>query len=218
MKVKLKKKVIETSDVVTLYFKVPFTYKAGQYVTVYFDETGDKAGRAYSLSSYPGDKLASITVKKVGLFSGKLHKLEVGDTLEISQAYGFLMVDDDKPILAIAGGVGIAPIWSILRYTLAEDGNRRVVLLDSNKTADDIVFKDKIDVLERRYPNFEVNQFITREGRNRHVDIERDLPPDYLDMQIYICGPVDFVKEIWVQLKSKNVSDDQVATESFYGG
>lgn len=219
-KVKIIKRVIETSDVVTVFFELPFEYHAGQYITAYFDETGDKAGRAYSLSSYPGDKLASITVKKVGVFSNKIHNLEVGDFIDISSAYGFLMANNDRPVLAITGGVGIAPIWSIIRQTLQSDKNRQVMLINSDKTTADIIFKDKITALQSKYTNFTVKQFLTRDDSegsiNRRVDIAQDLPADYKDMQIYICGPVDFVKFIWGQLKTKGVSDDQVATESFF--
>ena len=76
----------ETSDVVTIYFTVPgvdFQYQAGQYITVFFEDSSTPAGKAYSLSSAPHESELSITVKKVGEYSGRLHALNAGDTFQI---------------------------------------------------------------------------------------------------------------------------------------
>ena len=72
----------ETDDTVTIYFEVPgydFCYTAGQYITVFFDDSSTPEGKAYSLSSAPHEKWLSITVKKVGEYSGRLHDLRAGD-------------------------------------------------------------------------------------------------------------------------------------------
>ena len=82
----------QTPDVLSINFLVngkPLPAEAGQYISVYFDDTNVTEGKAYSLSSCPGDENSQITVKRVGLFSNKICNLKMGDTFEISPPYGF---------------------------------------------------------------------------------------------------------------------------------
>lgn len=217
---KVLKKVQNTPDVVTLHFTVGgkvLDYVAGQYVTVYFDDTSVKTGKAYSLSSAPGDKAMSITVKNIGLFSGKLHSLELGDEFLVSKPYGFFNVKNDLPIVAIAAGVGISPIWSIIRDEL--DTGRPIELLYSNKTEKDIVFKQEIGAL-RPKKNFKVRHFVTRENNgkyiSRRIDSPKILGPHEPKRNYYICGSQDFVSAMWGLLSQAGVGEAAISTETFF--
>ena len=78
--------VQEAPRVWTIFFTVDdatYSFVAGQYISVYFEETGLKTGKAYSLSSAPGDDTFSITVKKIGEFSSLLCALQPSDTFEV---------------------------------------------------------------------------------------------------------------------------------------
>lgn len=220
---KVTRRVINTPDVVTIYFMVdgkPLMHQAGQYITVYFDDTDVAEGKAYSLSSCPSDDESSITVKKVGLFSGKIHELQVGDIFSISKAYGFFNLGGDKPIVALAGGVGIVPIWSIIRDVCVNDRNRRVVLLYTNKTADDIIFRSDIQDCVKTNKNFSAQFFVTREKSkdaiSRRIDLTADMTNEMLDSLFYICGSVDFSRSMWRQLNKIGVSEDDISTETFF--
>ena len=220
IKVKVLRKIQNTPDVVTLYF-VPqnktIVYTAGQYVTVYFEDTDEKNGKAYSLSSIPSGIEISITVKKIGLFSSKLHELEPGDGLLISKPYGFFNVKNKLPIVAIASGVGISPIWSIIRDELGN--SRSMTLLYSNKTTNDIVFKDEIDLLSSQ-KKIASKYFITRQPGssfiNRRIDIT-DVQ-EFIDgkTSFYICGSQDFVGAMWRLLSSQGVNERAISTETFF--
>jgi len=217
---KLKAKVTKieenTPDVRTIHFLVDgkaLDFTAGQYITVYFDETGQKAGKAYSLSSAPDDKEMTITVKRIGEFSGKLHSLKRGNEVIISRPYGFFNVKDDKPIIAIAAGVGISPIWSIIRDELP--GGRKVELLYSNKTASDVALKDEIDKLH----GLRTKYFLTREKApsfiNRRIDIGKDIDTTE-EASYYICGSQDFVTAMWQQLATAGIDEKAISTETFF--
>lgn len=216
------RRVQEAPGVISLYFTVdsrPLPHVAGQYITVYFDDTNVPTGKAYSLSSCPNDSASRITVKKIGLFSGKLHQLKVGDQLSISPAYGFFNTQDDRPIVALAGGVGIAPIWSLICDELGKNSQRPVELFYSNKTRQDVVFRSEIDKLSQKCKSFKVRHFITREtidsAINRRIDIKKDVDLTVSNV-FYICGAVDFVGAMWRQLAAAGVDQDSISTESFF--
>lgn len=218
------KRTLDTPDVVTIDFTVdgkPMDFTAGQYITVYFDDTDVRQGKAYSISSSPHDPHTSITVKKIGIFSGKLHNLKVGDTFAISSPYGFFNARSDKPIVAIAAGVGIAPIWSIIRYEYSRQRDHLPVsLLYSNKSKADISFRTAIDELSANEPSFLRQYFVTQktdsECISRRIDIAQDLSGDIDNRNFYVCGSADFVGAMWRQLTRAGVHEHSISTETFF--
>lgn len=213
--------VQESPSVVTLHFEQSsgFHYEAGQYITVFFDETGILEGKAYSLSSYPDALDLSITVKKVGLFSGKLHDKKVGDTLEISPAYGMFNAFGKAPLVALAAGVGIAPIYSIIRHEVMRGSHRSIQLIYTNATEDEIVFKDELDRLAQRAPELQVRYVITREKDSDYYDTRiqgADIAAEFSDRTVCMCGTVDFVRDMRQQLVAAGVSNDNIMTEVFF--
>lgn len=213
--------VRETPSVMTIYFTVDgrvLPYEAGQYITVYFDHTGVLSGKAYSLSSSPRDSHMSITVKRIGLFSGLLCGLKPGESFAISEPYGFFNAHADRPIIALAGGVGIAPLWSMLRY----HDTLPATLLYSNKTQADIALRAAIDTCQASRDALSVTYFLTQEpslanaGTPRRIDLMRDLMPEDYSRMFYICGSVGFVAGMWQQLMACHVPEDSIATETFF--
>lgn len=217
-------RVVQTADVVTLDFTVdggPLQFTAGQYITVYFDDTDVKQGKAYSISSSPHDGFTSITVKNIGLFSGKLHDLQVGDELTVSTPYGFFNAKSGKPVVAIAAGVGIAPIWSIIRYEYSKIGTHpKTKLLYSNKSWSDIAFREDIDTLSGTEDSFVRQYFVTREPddtcTSRRIDVNQDIDSDNTEHSYYVCGSADFVRSMWRQLSAAGVSEHSISTETFF--
>lgn len=216
---------INTPDTITLGFLVdgrPLEHRAGQYITVYFDDTGVPEGKAYSLSSRPGADESTITVKKVGLFSGKLHDLKIGDEMTISHPYGSFNAFNDEPIVAIAAGTGISPIWSVIQDENQRATGRPIRLLYSNRTPGDIVFHKELEVLAGENSDFIIEHFITRAANvdgvsHRRIDAERDAAI-YKDTHcFYICGSADFVRSMWQQLSAAGVLSDRITTETFFG-
>ena len=213
-----------TRDVKMIYFTLAsggvLDYVAGQYITVYFDSSSTREGKAYSLASAPNEKQMIIVVKKVGEFSSLLHKLKVGDTFQISRCYGFFNPLSTRPLVCIAAGVGIAPIWSVLKQEYHKDESRIAKLFFSNKTVDDIVFAEEIKSLKRRH-SFQAHHYITRQPKvpndmkneRIHIDDCTELRnnADYL-----ICGSADFVRSIWKGLINREISTERISTEVFF--
>src|SRR5690606_12503552 len=120
------------------------TFKPGQYITVRMPTPcGHTTMRNYSLSDKPGQPKLRISVKReespnaaapAGYVSTMLHhKLEVGHIIEIAPPCGEFFLDTNldakRPLVLIAGGVGITPIYSMLASALEHTPNRSITLI-----------------------------------------------------------------------------------------
>lgn len=216
----------ETSDVHTIYFRAQddarVEYDAGQYITVLFPELGVPEGKAYSLSSSPDEDLLSITVKAIGPYSERLCGLAAGDVFLGSRAYGDLYVDDGMPLICIAGGVGISPLYSVIKSVLASDERRAITLLYSNKTRDDVVFADRLVELEARYTGLHILRYFTQERYESHgarygrIDIASLAAVANDDAQYLLCGSVAFVRAMYGLLRQLEVDDARIGSEIFF--
>lgn len=249
-------KVVNESRLVrTIHFTVDgavLPFISGQYVSLYFADLPFKAGKAYSLSSVPADATMSVTVKNIGVYSGRICALKAGDEFFVSSPYGFFNADEPvdaaalasasvttlvdaavqpatmsnlRPIVAIAAGVGISPIWSIIRDRLASDPAAPVVLYFTVPTKSDLLFLDAINRLQPKSANFVTNFYITRDKvpddspnfYGRRFSVIDD--PSVLTLpncRYYICGAADFVRSIWQQLMQAGVNEQDVASEVFF--
>lgn len=210
----------ETHDVVTLSFDRPFQFTAGQYISVYFDDLPWPEGKAYSLSSKPSDKHASITIKNIGgPYSSRLCDMKVGDKLEISQPYGHFNPQTSAPIVGISAGVGISPIWSVLSHEL-EQGKDDIHLICSNKTPDDIVFRDDIAaIVDKTKVRHHITRTVVDEDavhKNGRINIGEILNEIPREAKFLLCGSVDFVRSIWRQLIDSGINEKQISTETFF--
>lgn len=212
-------------DVVSVYFTLlngeTLKYDAGQYITVYFDNTATPQGKAYSLSSAPYEKTMSITVKKIGVYSGLLHNLRKGDVFTISDAYGFFSPQTNAPLVCIGAGVGIAPLWSVIKHECVNTERRAVSLLYSNKKRHEIPFKQEIEALSRACGYFSVTHHVTQDVATHGAKQYRISPDDCLqeaanDTMYLICGSADFVRSLWQGLTARGVAPEAISTETFF--
>lgn len=204
-------------------------YRPGQFITVYFPESGTPEGKAYSISSAPHEATLNITVKGIGEFSNKLCAMNVGGTITASVPYGyFYSEEDDKKLIMLAGGIGVAPFRSMILDSLRRTPNRRLTLFQSCRTRADKLFKKEFAEISKMSSNFQVIYFITREkvadaglfsGRMKTKDIigvhvidEKHVN----DREFLICGSISFVRDLWRGLKERGVPEDAMYTEAFF--
>lgn len=210
--------VREARDVHTIYFLLDggwrLEYEAGQYITVFIAGSTTPAGKAYSLSSAPHEKWMSITVKNIGEFSGYLCGLKTGDLFTISRAYGFFNPHTTRPLVALAAGVGISPILSVLKDEFNHDTTRFAHLFYSNKTPGTVAHKNAL-----RGTTCAVTNYITA-GKNIPTDMQRgriSLDECVHEGAFYmICGSVQFVRDMWQGLAMRGVQPGDITTETFF--
>ena len=231
------KTVTHAPDIKTLYLEcrdekvgthVP-VFRAGQFINVYFPETGTPEGKAYSISSAPHENILAITVKAVGEFSNKLHQLKAGDRLIASMPYGYFYTETETTeLVMIAGGIGIAPFRSMILDSLQKNPNRKLALFHSSRTCNESIFRDEFAVLEKRFSNLKVFRYVTRDKvANVGIIHERlkiediigstdKANPHIHDREFLICGSINFVGELWKGLRKAGVPEHVIYTESFF--
>lgn len=204
----------ENPEVTTLYFARPFDFMAGQYITVFIEGSQVREGKAYSISSRPHEDLMSITVKDVGgEFSSYLCSRHVGDTLHISQAYGDFNPQTERPLVGIAAGCGLSPIWSILA-----DAQQPTFLYLSQKSPEYMVFSEELAV-----SSIQVNKFSTRQQveekngwRNGRFEVAKIVTETPDDAHFLVCGSLPFVRDVWQKLTAAGVDESHISTETFF--
>ena len=150
--VKIKEIIDETPSIKTFVFDWDMdkygTPNPGEFLMVWnFNNE-----KPMSISKINDNELA-ITVKNVGEFTNELHQLKVGDVLGIRGSYGngFSYDLKNKKVLAIGGGVGMAPINSIAT-ALANNGND-VDVISAAVNGDELLFVDSLkDIGVNVYP------------------------------------------------------------------
>lgn len=224
----VKEVVQETTNVVTLKLStddgIP-PYRAGQFITVFFPETGHVEGKSYSISSAPHEKYMSITVKEIGTFSKKLCAKKVGDTITASRPYGYFYSESEtSSLVIITGGIGIAPFRSMILDVLSKSKERRIVLFYANKTRASIIFKQEFDELSKTANGrFVIQYHITQEDDGSDACHGRILASEIMkhgkqapNPEFFICGSISFVRDYWRALKTEGISDEQIYTEAFF--
>ena len=208
-----------------------FEFRAGQhadfaFVRPYKGIEGDYS-RTFSIASPPGDKdpvMIAMRMRKTA-FKSALRTAALGTKFIVSRPRGSftLHADITRPAVFLAGGIGIAPIRSILRYASQERLPHKLYLFYSNREADDAAFIEEFEGMHARNPNFILIPTVTG---NRTVawpyekgHVNRDMLSRYLcelnGPIYYIAGPSGMVTAMTDVLHSSGVSYDDMKTEEF---
>ncbi len=203
----LERKRSLTYDIVELRIKLeePDTmdFVAGQYVQLESAEYKgrDAVMRAYSMSSPPSDKHhIELIIRKVpnGIMTTWIFDyLEEGQRISLSGPYGqFCLTDTDAPIIFIAGGSGMAPIWSMIRDMKEKGIERPTTFFFGALTQKDLFFVDELTKLEEELPWFTFVPALSNEPEDSDWKGERGLItdvvakyfPDVSKHEGYLCG------------------------------
>lgn len=199
----------ETANIKTFVLrpKAAFSFATGQFVELTLPGVGEAP---FTPSSDPQvkDKI-DFTIMKAGTITGKLHSIEKGATVGIRGPYGKgypLEKFKGKDILIIGGGVGLAPLRSLLFSLFAkiEDYNK-VLLRYGARTSQDIIYKDalpqwaqkeKVDIVT----SVDVGDEAWQGNVGLVTTILKDLPLDMNKAVAIVCGPPVMMKFVTLKL------------------
>ena len=177
----------------------------------------------FSITSSPTNKeYQEFSIKKCGELTSYLHDLQVGDEITVRGPYGnSFPVESElkgKNLLFIAGGIGLAPLRSVINYVLDNRENYGTVdILYGSRSMDDLVKLDEIR-----------SEWSVAEGVNVHLTIDREqdgwdghvgFVPAYLkelgfstDKTALVCGPPIMIKFVLQALKELGFTNEQIYT------
>ncbi|MGN6254103.1 MAG: ferredoxin reductase [Solirubrobacterales bacterium] len=189
----------ETADAVTVLIRPGYEWEGhqpGQYLRIGVIVDGVHHWRAYSLTTEPDhpEGLIGITPKLVdaGRVSPYLvHRARPGDVVRLGGVEGTFVLPDPPPerLLFISAGSGITPIMSMLRSLDRAGAVHDAVHVHSARTADGVIFGERLRDLDERRPGYRLHLRITGEaGRMSPPELDR-LCPDWRERHAYVSGP-----------------------------
>ncbi len=217
----------ETADIKTIRLRRPegFEFEAGQFIAVRTRVDGKDVSRCYSVSSSPDVRgYFEISVKRQGVVSNALHATaRPGAQLSVRSPNGAFKYPsaDDRPILLIAGGVGITPLMSMLRHAVHTEPSRPATLLYSARTEADFAFRDELVALVRRHPQIRVQLACSKASSPDvypgRIDAEliREMVPDAAHSVCFVCGPASMIDHAKAVLAGLGVPAAQIRHEVF---
>lgn len=225
-------KLRETERVITLHLEADTWpgHLAGQHVDVRLTaEDGYQAQRSYSIGSAPAAGSLALTVEEIndGEVSPYLSEVLLpGDQLELRGPIGghfTWTAHDGGPLLLIAGGSGIVPIMSMLRYRQEIGSSTPATALLSFRTLLEIIYRDELSQIADD-PGVTVAYTLTRShpeawtGFDRRIDapmLEEVFGPPVEGALAYICGPTGLVEAAANALVTQGYDPARVKTERF---
>ena len=215
-------------------FNRPFSFQPGQYAAIsFYRKHRPTAARCFSIVSSPTDQeILQFSMRTKGRFTGALKDLKQGDTVKVRGPFGGFVIESahEPNVVLLAGGIGITPFMSMIRYATATQSASQIILVFSCAAQDDVPFLDELQALERQNRNFKVffvigNGPIDRLEGTKTIsgritpDIIRQVTGDSLTKQTYfICGPNPFMKAVTKSLQAQGVPQGQLLTEAFSQG
>jgi sulfhydrogenase subunit gamma (sulfur reductase) len=173
-----------------------------------------------SISSSPlVREYLQFSVLKTGRVTTALHDMEVGDLIGVRGPYGNGFPIDDwkaKNIIFIGGGIGLAPIWSVLQTTLLKKGEYgELSLIYGARTSRDLVFKDELYELKKRMPvhlSIDVAEPEWTEFVGFVPTNVLEKKPSPANSIAVTCGPPIMIKFVIKNLKDIGFADEQIYT------
>jgi ferredoxin-NADP reductase len=205
-------------------------YLPGQFhfITFYRGRNLPVEEHHWTISSSPSQKeYVSSTIKALGDFTSTMGETRRGDAAAVQGAFGrfsYLFHPDERDLVFVAGGIGITPLMSMIRYMHDIGDTRNVVLFYSNRKEGQIVFKEELSSMEEGgHPGLKVIHIISSPGEGwtgetgyvNQDKIRKYCGDDLRGKAFYLCGPAGMINAVESVLKDMGVPQRQIRTEIF---
>ncbi|PWU79408.1 MAG: hypothetical protein DLM72_17585 [Candidatus Nitrosopolaris wilkensis] len=218
-------------------------YKAGQYAIVDLETKEDPEGpvRSFTMASSPTEKdfiLVSTRIRDTA-FKKKLSSLEIGTSVKVTAPFGEFVLHEDysKPGVFLSGGIGVTPFRSLVIYATEKQLPVKIIVFDSNRNEDNILYKKEFDECARINTNLKLIYAIADEkegpapsssshdywrgerGFINQAMLTKYLNTNELDNSIfYICGPPSMLKAMQKLLQDDlHIPKERIKIEEFTG-
>ncbi|HSG05174.1 MAG TPA: FAD-binding oxidoreductase [Nitrospiria bacterium] len=210
----------------------PLQFKPGQFVILKTElwnpskNRNMRVNRAFSIASSPMEKsFIDLAIKRYpgGRMTPWLHdKVRVGDRVRVTGPQGKFILDgeDAGKFFFIAGGVGIAPLRSMIRYLIDIKSPSKIRLFYSARTPLDFAFKAEFDQQAGNHPDMQCFYTVTRPGKEPWTGMTGRFGEDYFKSRIdtdakgvFICGPPSMVKDGMNSLRKIGIPEGSLHSE-----
>lgn len=230
-KIKDKKEIAKGTLQVTFQASELFSFKAGQYCLVtlpdllYPDERGGR--RFFSIVNSPNEvRIIKITTRLSDSgFKKTLNELAVGSEVNLGPIAGAFTLPDDtqKPLVLIAGGIGITPFMSMLKYISEEKLPYNITLIYSNRNQYSTAFLEELQNYPLQSTVYHLILTMTEDpawkGEKRKVDANfiKEYFPNVNENLYFVVGPPTMVDAVQRSLFEAGVLPEHIKIENFTG-
>lgn len=232
-KVRRKRQAAKNTVAVELEKPAGFTFTPGDHVAFELPNfpRKDPQGnwRAFSIASAPhDDHLLFASRLTDNDFKKAVGELEVGDEILISDPSGGFELPQQAtfPLMLFAGGIGITPFRSMIKYVVEQATPHQLTLVCANRHPEDALFHDELTAWDAGNPRFTYIPVITRPaglagwaGHTGHID--HDFMTRYLRnvgrTLYYLAGTPRFVTSVRQLLLEHDVPEFLIRTDEFDG-
>ena len=233
---KLQNKTQIGSDIFDLSFNKPkeFEFIPGQYMewTLPHDGSDFRGNRRYfTIASSPTENVIRLGVKfssSGSSFKRKLIDLSSDDKIVATQLSGEFTLPKEshsRSVIFIAGGIGITPYRSMIKYLLDKKEQGSLTLIYSNKTEDEIVYKELFDEAEKKIGLKTIytltdEKSLPRDWKGRVGRVDENMIQQISDWEVaiyYLSGPHSLVSAFEKTLRGMGVSKRQIKIDFFPG-
>lgn len=211
---------VKTFRVVTPDGKKPFEHMPGQCAMLSIPGVGEAM---FSITSSPTNtEYMEFSIKKCGCLTSWLHAMEVGQQVTVRGPYGNAFpVETElkgKNLLFVAGGIGLAPLRSVINYCRHYRENYgKIDIVYGSRSKEDLV--DYQEIIDEWMNTEGVNVHLTidreQEGWDGHVgfvpNYVKEINPD-INSTVLVCGPPIMIKFTLAGLKELGFTETQVYT------
>lgn len=210
-----------------------FEFRAGQHAdfirTRSFPATCGSSSLTFSIASpAQGKSTVKLAIRTCQTaFRSVLDPSALADRFVVSRARGSFIPHHDvvRPAAFLSGGMGIAPIRSILHWTTRERLPHRLYLFHSNRQAADPAFVEEFETMTAQSPNFRFIPTLIRHANTSRLyengRVDQRMLKRYLvwpkGTNYYLAGPPLMVAAMRELLNSRGVSDNNLKTEHVGG-
>ncbi len=225
----IKEKIKEVAQttifrVLPLHREDLFLFDAGQHCKIINSKYSRKDGRYFSVASSPLNKnYIEFAIKKYGNWTQAISNLQIGDSLKIAGPIGQFTWDKSlKNVVFVVGGLGIAPLMSMLRYAEDTGSSARIVLIYCNRTPEVVVFKDELERLRNKLPHFKVVHVFSNSSQSYSGGTYKGFIGEEVIKKetalskkptFFVIGPPIFMKSIDKILNKLQVHSSQIRKE-----
>ncbi len=210
-----------------------FKFQAGQYADLtlldppYADAKGNQRTMSIANSPDQTDRLMFAVRLGRSAYKRSLHDMPLNSPVGLSRPTGRLVLPDDarRPVVMIAGGIGITPMRSMIEWATVNRLPHKITLFYSNRTLAATAFWDELNSWAKQNPNFKLvatlvdeipNDWPHERGMIDAAMIKRHIQ-NVTEPYYYTAGPPAMVASMREILRNLRVPPEQRKNESFDG-
>lgn len=200
-------------------------FHAGQFLHLALDAYAPDRpwpeSRIFSIASAPSERAVrlDVTVSAKGRFTRRLlGTLRAGDACWLKLPYGEFLFPPDRPLVLIAGGVGITPYLSLLRQRLEERSAQPLRLHYGVRSASHYLFGDLLDRCAAELPDFALTATCedgSRPGRRGRPDVDEIVGAAPAGALFYLSGPPAMIEAFRRRLAELDVAADRIRVDDW---